>query len=448
MVSKYFSLAWLLVLNLLLLTSCLNSNNEELEYSPDAQIYSFSLSSATDTSDILPSTKFTIDQVNGKIFNEEPLPYLFQADSVILNITGSSTYNPFTLVQLKLRPDSTYNWVQADSVAISRLEKITTTAPDGITQKSYDFQLNIYQEDPYLLQWVLKNPGYLPAPVVSQKTIAFKGQFITYFNSGTATKAMSTNSGDGTVWTALSLTGLPPTLRLSSLVTTDNALYGLDTTTGIVYQSANGINWSQVVTTHTVKTIYGVLPLATQDNILAAAEIDGELTFVQTDNFSVLKPMNKLPANLPVRDFSAIKADMTSSYSKYLILSGGVTTDGSLNNNIWILLENNGSISSILSRIPNTVSLQGSSLFFYDDKTYLMTTSSDKNILMFSNNYGLDWTAAAENQAFPSSGFTRRTNTSIVTDAGNNIWIFGGISATQTQLTDAWKGRLSKYATN
>ncbi len=220
-------------------------NNESWNI-PDAQIYSFSLSSAT-IYDICRPQKFTIDQVNGKIFNEEPLPYLFQADSVILNITGSSTYNPFTLVQLKLRPDSTYNWVQADSVAISRLEKITTTAPDGITQKSYDFQLNIYQEDPYLLQWVLKNPGYLPAPVVSQKTIAFKGQFITYFNSGTATKAMSTNSGDGTVWTALSLTGLPPPAALFA-VTTDNAVYGLDTQQ-IVLAIANGIT-EQVVTKH------------------------------------------------------------------------------------------------------------------------------------------------------------------------------------------------------
>ena len=446
MVSKYFSLAWLLVLNLLLLTSCLNSNNEVLEYSPDAQIYAFSLSSATDTSDILPATKFTIDQVNGKIFNEEPLPYLFQADSVVLNITGSSTYNPYTLVQLKLRPDSTYNWVQADSVAIGRLEKIITTAPDGITKKSYDFQLNIYQEDPYLLRWQQKSPGYLPAPVVSQKTIAFQGRFITYFNSGSATKAMSTNVGDGATWTTLSLTGLPPTLQLSSLVTTNEAIYGLDTTTGIVYQSANGANWSQIVTPHSVKAIYGVLPTATQGDILAVAEIDGVLTFVETNDFSVLKPMNTLPANLPTSDFSATKVDRTSSYSKYLILSGGVTADNNINNSIWILLENNGTISAIPSRIQHTVSLQGSSLFFYDDKIYLMTTSSDKNVLMYSI-YGLDWIAAAENQSFPS-GFTRRTNTSIVTDAGNNIWIFGGISATQAQLTDVWKGRLSKYATN
>ena len=145
MISKYFSLAWLLVLNLLLLSSCLNSDVEETEFSPDAQIYAFSLSSATDTSDVLSATKFTIDQINGKIFNKDPLPYLFRADSVLLNITGVSTYSPYALVQLTLDPDSTYNWIQSDSVAIARLKKIITTAPDGITKKSYEFQLNIYQ---------------------------------------------------------------------------------------------------------------------------------------------------------------------------------------------------------------------------------------------------------------------------------------------------------------
>ena len=444
MISKYFSLAWLLVLNLLLLSSCLNSDVEETEFSPDAQIYAFSLSSATDTSDVLSATKFTIDQINGKIFNKDPLPYLFRADSVLLNITGVSTYSPYALVQLTLDPDSTYNWIQSDSVAIARLKKIITTAPDGITKKSYEFQLNIYQEDPYFLGWEQRSSGYLPALVVSQKTIALKNRFITYFNTGTAIQAKSANSNNGADWATVALTGLPSTLQLSSLITVKNAAYGLDTTTGAVYQSADGANWSRIVTAHTIKAIYGELPQATPGNILAAAEINGMLTFVQTENFSVLKPLNRLPANLPLKDFSATKVDIPTSYSKYLILSGGTTSENKSNNNIWILLENNGVITHILSRIPGTISVNGSNLFFYDNKPYLMITSSGKNSLMYSDNSGLDWIKAAENQDFPS-GFAERTNASVLTDADNYIWIFGGISATQTQLADVWKGRLSKY---
>lgn len=134
MISKYFLWASVIVMNLLFLSSCLNSSDNNVEYSPDAQIYAFSLSSKADTSRLLPATTFTIDQVNGMIFNKEPLPFQFNVDSVVMNITGANGYSPFSLVMLLLVPDSSYAWVQSDSVALSRLLKITTTAPDGSTQ--------------------------------------------------------------------------------------------------------------------------------------------------------------------------------------------------------------------------------------------------------------------------------------------------------------------------
>jgi hypothetical protein len=446
MIFKYFSRAWVLALSLLLLSSCLNSSDENVEYSPDAQIYAFSMSSASDTAGLLSATKFTIDQVNGKIFNKEPLPFQFQVDSVLLSITGFSTYSPFTMVLLKFDSGTTSYWIPSDSVAVHSLKQIITTAADGITQKPYDFTLNIYEQDPYVISWNQRNTGYLPTSVVSQKTIAFQNRFITYYKSDSAIDAMFTNASDGTIWSDANITGLPPTLQLSSLVTANNAAFGLDITTDAVYKSTDGVNWSPVSTQYPVKAIYGELPLATNGNILAAVEINGELTFVETNDFTVLNPLNKLPAGLPVKDFSVTKVDASTSYSiKYIILSGGTTIENLPNNDIWILEEKDGKITYILSRKPATVSVSGSSLFFYDEKPYLMITSSGKNILMYSENYGLDWVAAAQNQSFPP-GFDQRTNASIITDAENFIWIFGGISVTQGQLSDVWRGRLNKFA--
>ena len=448
MTSKYFSRLLVLVINLLLISSCLNSTDDKVEYSPDAQIYAFSLSSKTDTSNLLSATKFTIDQINGKIFNQEPLPFQFGVDSVVLNITGVSTYSPFTQVQLRLDPDSTYNWIRSDSVAVSRLNQITTTAADGKTKKRYDFELNIYQQDPYILTWEHINTGYLPASIASQQTIAFKNRFITYFNTGTAIQAISSDSSSGTNWTAFNPAGMPNTLLLSSLVTANDFVFGLDATAGTVYCSADGVNWSQVITSHPVKAIYGELPLATKGNILIAIDLDGTLTFAETDNFTVLNPMNKVPANIPVKDFSASRVDIPTSYSiKYIILSGGTTKDNTNNTDIWILQEKDGIITHILSRKPTTITVNGSSLFFYDNKPYMMITSSGRNALIYSENFGLDWKMAAENQTFPA-GFNQRTNASVIIDAANYIWIFGGISATQTQLADIWRGRLNKFVNN
>jgi hypothetical protein len=115
------------------------------------------------------------------------------------------------------------------------------------------------------------------------------------------------------------------------------------------------------------------------------------------------------------------------------------------NGDIWILQEKEGIITLIPSRIPATLSLNGNSLFFYDNKPYLLTVSAGKNILMYSDNYGLDWIAAGDNQAFPAD-FKQRTAASVITDADNYIWIFGGISVTQTQLVEVWKGRLNKFS--
>jgi len=365
MIFKYFSRAWVLAMSLLLLSSCLNSSDENVEYSPDAQIYAFSMSSASDTAGLLSATKFTIDQVNGKIFNKEPLPFQFQVDSVLLSITGFSTYSPFTMVLLKFDSGTTSYWIPSDSVAVHSLKQIITTAADGITQKTYDFKLNIYEQDPYVISWNQRNTGYLPTSVVSQKTIAFQNRFITYYKSDSAIDAMFTNASDGTIWSDANITGLPPTLQLSSLVTANNAAFGLDITTDAVYKSTDGVNWSPVSTQYPVKAIYGELPLATNGNILAAVEINGELTFVETNDFTVLNPLNKLPAGLPVKDFSVTKVDASTSYSiKYIILSGGTTIENLPNNDIWILEEKDGKITYILSRKPATVSVSGSSLFF------------------------------------------------------------------------------------
>jgi len=444
--SKYFLLASVLVMNLLLFSSCLNSSDENIEYSPDAQIYAFSISSRADTSSLLSATQFTIDQINGKIFNKEPLPYQFQVDSVLLNISGPSSYSFFMQVLLKLQPDSTILWMQTDSVAVNRLSEIITTAPDGETTKSYDFELNIYQQDPYILSWEKREGNYLSSPVESQKTIAFNNLFITYWLSGTDMKAVTTLITDGVNWSEANLTGLPYSADLSTLVASGNAVYLLDNVSESVYKSTDGMNWNPVTAPYTVKAMYGELPSATGGGILTAINHNDTLKFAKTTDFTAMTLMNRIPDDIPLKDFSAAQIDDPTSYSiKYILLSGGTRADTTPNNGIWILQEKNGKITYIASRVPGSVSLSGSSLFFYDNKPYLMTTSSEKNILIYSENSGLDWIEAGENQQLPAD-FNKRTAASIITDADNYIWIFGGISATQTQLVDVWRGRLNKFA--
>lgn len=448
MISKYFLGTSVLILTLLVFSSCLNSSDNNVEYPTDPQIYAISLSSKADTTELLPVVAFTIDQVNGKIFNRESMPYGFHVDSVMLNLTGSTSFS-FTRIEITLAPDSTYTWNMSDSIAIPRLRNIKTTAPDGVTTKSYDFQLNIYQEDPYILTWEKIGENYLTPPVESQKTIVYQNRFYTYYRSGEEIKAVSTAISETPQWGAVNLSGIPHTLRLSSLITSGDIIYALDAATGAVYRSTNGVDWSSVQTEYEVKALYGELPSTTPGNILLAVNHDEKIKFARANNnLSDIVLMNDIPANIPVTDFSSIKVESSTSYaSKFIFLSGGTTTGDASNNDIWLLQEDGGVIKYITSKRPAEGVLKGSSLFFYDDKPYLIATSAGKNLLMYSENYGVDWIIAGENQSLPAD-FAGRTYTSVITDANNNIWIFGGISSSNTHLVDIWKGRLNKFAQN
>lgn len=454
MISKYFPLSLAIALSLLLFASCLGSSDRDIEYSPDAQIYAFSLSSRADTLNLLNGTAFTIDQVAGKIFNKEPLPYLFHVDSVVISITGSpSLYSPFTQIQFTVEPnnpageDSTYFWNQSDSVAVNRLLKITTTAQDGETKREYDFQLNIYQQDPYILSWGEgpRATDYLPVAPTDQKTVAFNDRFITYYKSGTTVGAASTANDDATTWNAATLSTLPSTIRFNSLLASEEAVYALDENGDMYGSDDSGIVWSRIPTEHAVQAIYGTLPSATNGIILVAVNDNGTLRFALTDDFSEIRLMNNIPSGIPVSGFTSASVEHPDSYSaRYLVLAGGLRENDTPNNAVWLLQEKDDKITYPSN--PATISTAGSSLFYYDKRLYLMTLSpgEEMNSFLISDNFGLEWTAAEENQAFPE-GFTPRTNATVITE-DNNIWVFGGISSTQTQLVDAWRAQLNKFA--
>ncbi|MGI6573418.1 MAG: DUF6242 domain-containing protein [Fermentimonas sp.] len=442
---------WLLVatLNLLLWTSCLGSSNDRvIDYSPNAQIYAFSLTSRADTANLLNATSFSIDQVNGKIFNKEPLPYLFHVDSAILSVSSSSTYASFQQITITLtgaHGDSTYLWNRTDSVAINRLKMITTIAQDGVHTKSYTFQLNIYQQDPYILSWERK-ADYLPSCPIEQKSIAFNGRFITYYKTGSAVGA--TTTVDGSAWSNLDeLQGLPTSVRLSTLIAVKGTIYILDEE-GRVHASTDGISWNKINTGYTVKNPYGILPGVTVGRILIAVKDDNMLRFAVTDDFSEIELLNQVPDKMPWSKFTSTSIESDRSYAtKYIVLTDGIRQDGSWNDEVWIVQKKDDEITYI-SKKPS-FPVKGSNLFYYDDRLYLMTLSDGKNIFLFSGNYGLDWEAAAKNQAFPAElEFTPRTNASVTIDDSNNIWIFGGISAHSPHptLVDVWRGKLNKFS--
>ena len=435
----------------LIFSSCVSSspiNYDELSH--DAQIYSISISSSKDSTRALSETKFTIDQINNKIFNGDSLPYRFHVDSIRLNIVGRSNYTvPKIVINLQDK-DSSYLWNGRDSVAFKRLRSIESTAEDGKTVKLYEFKANIHQQDPYILSWTQMAQNHLGTPVEGQKTILHNGKFITYYKSGTIIKASTSLSSDGKSWTPATVSGLPITVKTSTIFPITNGssstVYAQNAD-NTVYQSTDGLVWSKITSDYPVTAIYGRLPSASGEfAILTAVNDAGTLKFALTRDFTAFVVKSDIPFNdtLPVTDFSAVSLENPTVYSaKYIILSGGKDKNNIVNNKLWIIQEMDGKITYLPE--DSSIALQLSQLFLYDNKVYLMTYETGKNKLYYSEKYGLNWTSGGTSQTFPDN-YTGRISASVITDSNNYIWIFGGESGAQAPIVDVWRGRLNKLA--
>ncbi len=469
MTSKYLFASLFITALVIIFSSCLGGSSKptEVELSSDAQIYGLALTSKTDSNKVLPAVVFTIDQINKTIFNRDSLPYLFHADSINLVVRGKSAAS-FSKVVIKLNnPDSSYTWNQKDSVSLPRLSAIETTAADTKTVRLYQFTLSTHQQDPYLIQWNrMANNHLTPNSVQAQKSVQLGDKFFTYFQSGASIYAMSALTENATNWTSENLSGMPADIRLNSIVSLQSnrqyACYALNANNKL-YKSLNGTHWGEISTTYPLVSIYGKLPSPDGSfAILTVVEDGGVKRYAKTADFSTFTLMNSIPENIPITDFASISIENPNTYSaKYILISGGKKTDATDNNHIWLLQENRDEIKRV--EIPNEAGFdfQNNTLFWYDNSLYLFIRQeivaeneegesgnregeTYKNVLYTSSNYGMTWAKTDENQALPAD-FVDRTNTTIITDNKNFIWIFGGVSNSQ-QIAEVWRGRLNKLA--
>lgn len=90
------------------------------------------------------TVKFVIDQVNGRIYNPDSLPFGTVIEKVVCTVTYANGLASIEVTQDAL-PDSTYYWNLSDSLDFSKPVKMVTTAYDGITKKTYITQVNVHQ---------------------------------------------------------------------------------------------------------------------------------------------------------------------------------------------------------------------------------------------------------------------------------------------------------------
>jgi hypothetical protein len=430
-----------------------STTTTSLDFSADAQIYSFSLKakaySAIDsvTYPVLAKTRFSIDQFRTHIYNPDSLPYKTSLKKFHATLAYASS-TP-SMVQLVYPNDSIVDWNSSDSIDFSTpsYPKFKITATNGTATKEYTVDIRIHQVDPDVLVWTEQSLK-LPSTVSKQKTLQKDNIFYTF--------SIDTDNKFYLHKTTASLTSYEPKKAATGLTASDVVLGSITLFNGQFfaidksnkgYVSGDGIEWTPE--SNEVYSILGVLPDYTtaEDSLLVITKKDNKYYFAKSLDLKILKEVRELNNNevnnMPVSDFSSTTSyDNTNLNRNILSITGGKNFSGTLVNNTWSFQVDDSNVFRLTYNQENMVFAAKAGLvsFLYDGYLYALTGKQ----LYKSSSFGSRWVAAPQKEMLDPSMVNAHSQ-SVIVDSDNYIWIFGGVSDSgSTPVLQIWKGRLNK----
>ena len=427
-----------------------SDNVTSIDYSADAQIYSFKLTAKPDNAidtlnyPVLAKTLFSIDQLNRVIFNRDSLPYQTRLKKYSVAITYSSA-SP-SKVEL-VYPDTVMEWNGTDSVdfATHLYPVFKVTAQSGYSLE-YTIDLKIRKVDPDLINWS-KNTTSLPSTVRDQKTVMTNDGFYTYsIDNDNQLYLRKTDEKVSSYEPKQGINGITASdILLESITYFKGELYALDKFNN-AYNSSNGTDWYQK--SANVKAILGVLPSSSEDKdvLLLLTENAGKYSLAKTMDMITVTPIRELTSfelnSFPLSGFSStVNYDRNNLNKNILAITGGLKSDNNYSNLTWLIQTNsNGELRINSNQQHNRFQAkEGIVSFMYNDYLYVLTNNK-----FYKSNFADSWLLAPDKEQFEES-MTSMHGQSVLIDNKNNIWIFGGIpDSGTTPFLEIWKGRINK----
>lgn len=376
-------------------------------------VSSFSLKSNYKLLVGLDSVFFSIDQVNGRIFNADSLPIGTDVRKLQVSIGAPSSASSVEIIMPSLYDgrDTVINYLKnpTDSINFSRGGvMIRINSSNGEHERVYNVNVNVHKIKADSLQWNTTSralPSTLSPRATAEKSVKFGEKFycLTRNSGGQAQISVSTNPLSDQ-WDIKEVT-LPADVLIESLTATADALFILGGDK--LYKSADGIDWT-ATESEGWTWVYG----AYGDEILGA---QGSSWALYPSGASGV-----IPAAMPVKGTSALWTYTDEWFiDPQAIFVGGITADGKYSGDAWGF---DGTGWGCLSSRGSLPAAEGISLFPYftyrsgNNKFYIITKHScwialggkqangTLNTKVYTSlDNGVTWREAASNLQLPEA---------------------------------------------
>lgn len=236
---------------LLLCTVSCNSksdDDQEIVYSSANTIISaVSLQENDKVMEHLDSVYFSINQEEGLIFNADSLPYGTRMNGFVPVISTMGASKVELAIPRPNLSDTVISYLEntTDSINFGNGPvKITVTAANGISTRTYTMKINVHQVPTDTLVWRRAQQSNLPSifAVPEQQRTAATASAIYCLTAAQGRYCIASAINPAATWTSKEVT-MPFTPRIESFSATDDALYILDEA-GALWRSTDAASWT------------------------------------------------------------------------------------------------------------------------------------------------------------------------------------------------------------
>lgn len=440
-----------------MITSCLDNDVTEVEYSSDASITAFSINDietkytaqVNDKDTTLTVTvngnkyPFAINQRTRHIYNVDSLPVGTDVSKVVVNIKSDG------IGIFIVREDKDTIWTDTDSLNFEKPIRFKAMAMSGLYGPTYQAEINVHKQEPDSLQWNYMGDNF-DHTVREQKAVTAGEHIYIFTRQENGTAITSTHIRDGKTWTPLQL--LPEHVRhadYASAMTWGDELYIL--AGNDLYCSADGESWSKVGANTSFSRLIANVHSEHNKRLYA---IDTQNHFVESEDGLAWETCGEAPENFPQSGLSHAAYPLVTNPSiDRMVLMGenGIATDTT--STVWTKLTTEKNWADYPTAEGDRLycpKLAHIGMIHYNGQLYAFGgpgKSFDTDIAAFSRFYasadqGVTWRPVTRQVCFPAE-FAElyeqaEGNYSYVVDKDNYLWMVWSRSG------QVWKGRINK----